>query len=145
MMVDYQNVPVPNYLVMDVLKLISNAEAATQAATPDVPGDGSDDSRTWTRQELLVLWDNRDHMSSVGRFCSVLTLLAESAPDPLRRDQIATSLGIEPVKMVNSFGRLTSFMEKRLPGKRWPLVMDDRRGWSMDTRTAELWQSIAEA
>lgn len=82
----------------------------------------TDESREWSRSELQMIWDNRDK-SSVKKFSQVLTLLADASPDPMSKKDIGDALGIEFLRLQNSLGRFTTFIENRLRDNRWPLTL----------------------
>ena len=82
-MSDYTNVPVPNYLVMDVLRFIAAAEegAGAQSHGSIVAHAGySEEGRQWSADELAFIWDNRERYVSVGKFAIVMELTRLACP-----------------------------------------------------------------
>lgn len=138
---EYVHVPVPRHLVLDVLQLIeAAADAGHEAAEPI--SYVRVETRTWSRTELEFLWDNRS-VTSVGKFCQVMTLLTSKAPALLTHAEMGEALGVDFLRYQNAFGRFTTYVEKRLGNDRWPLVFSTDGRWGVDEVTAEHWREIS--
>ena len=148
-MQDFENVPVPKELVVEVMRFIAARVESPVAAPAHLPRPEIDTQPTtapgsWTRSELEVIAAHRQSMPAVELFGQVLTHLAGISPSPHQRDDIAAALGEEDgLRMVKKFGAVTRFINKRIPSQRnsWPISFEER-GWFLDADTAKLWTAI---
>lgn len=148
-MVIYVNVPVPQEMVPEVMKLVSDrlASIATESAGLSVglltvsPRD-QNPNRIWIRDQFELVFDSR--APSVKLFGDVLRVLAENSPSPMRHDEVAKEVGVvDGLTLQKTFGAVTRWMRKRWGGDpRWPIVQGDGT-WAMNEQNAALCEEVA--
>ncbi len=155
-MSEYTQVPVPTHLVMEVIQLI--AERTTRIPTPspaasptgggkvrsERPQLGHPEGRQCSAAELRLIWAARHERKSVGKFANVLSLLVESYPSMMNREEVAAVLGLEWRSLYSSLGRFTAWFAGQCDGdNRWPLVFEGE-DWGVTEETATAWGAIAQ-
>ncbi|WP_146084411.1 hypothetical protein [Rathayibacter sp. AY1C1] len=148
-MSDYVMVPVPESLVIPVMRLIAEHDSADErlrgrgsARVVDHDDTEAEDSREWTLEEFEVL--RSGEAKSIKLFCQVLDVLAAASPSAVALEDVAKVTGVEPLTMQRAFGRATVWMKNRMGGDtRWPIFWPGD-GWAMSETNASLWKSLAE-
>lgn len=148
-MPNYVMVPVPEVLVTDVMRFITEHSPGADSAHLEAPArvmanaDAvTEESREWTRREFEVL--RAGEAKSIKLFCQVLDILAEASPVAVALEDVAKVTGVEPLTMQRAFGRATVWMQNRMGGdKRWPIYWPGD-GWAMSENNASLWKSLVE-
>lgn len=155
-MSDFTPVPVPTHLVMEVMQFITERTATSPApaTAPRAMGTnlvrseradpGRPESRQCSEAELRLIWAARDEKPSVGKFATVLSLLAEAHPSMMNREDVASALGLEWRSLYSSLGRFTTWFAGQCNGdNRWPLTFAGDN-WGVTEATAAAWRAITQ-
>lgn len=154
-MSEYVSVPVPHYLVPEVMDLIVQRQAgsahriaeANPSQSPEERGDdaGQPESRIWTEGEFARLARTAekasgDRLPSVRKFVAVLSMLAESAPSGMSIEELGRELGTTGLQLQNSLGPFTRWMRNNISADvRWPIIFVAGK-WTMPEENVSRWQ-----
>lgn len=127
----YVQVPVPEELVMEVLRLISSRTEVRPLADEDT-------EPIWSEADLRVL--RRAQFASTDTACRILTELSACAPERRTSQELLTATGLDAGKL-NGLGRFTSYLKKQFGREDWPMEYKDGSYW-MSVETAEAWRTI---
>jgi hypothetical protein len=148
---EYVMVPVPEGLVTEVMRLITDrADELVPPSADEVPGADAPPAVPWTVEDLVRLHATPN--ATARTIGAMLTALSECAPEPMGTSALAEATGVPRANIKGALSALTRHIRKHYGRSNWPMTfqwgpnvdpaLPAEAIYHVDVETAEMWKSV---